>query len=310
MAQIFANPKTTRTSHVGVVCAGQLNTVQLRDAAMETEHRVDVDYFDAFLCDIGVEEWLFGENAGDGVVPDEQFLFERSGTFCSAKDTRTLAKIRKQARRQQFVSSNLGGSKRHKSSHQMQLPKLVAFPIFEKCDSLVFFPHTLSRLVNSGDRASLDRIFNSYLESSCKVRFCAEAYNCVFPQKRLLDFIALTWEVNPDYLMCVHDTKVVDNVISASTYFKYTECKFLTDSVRRMTTDPLSLELLQFPNEQLKRELRVDMKSEQEKKDICAVLDSGQDVVVYGRVDMDVTFDMYSKKIVALQFAMQVSSVV
>jgi hypothetical protein len=110
--------------------------------------------------------------------------------------------------------------------------------------------------------------------------------------------------------MCVHDTKVVENMISASTYFKYTECKFLTDSVRRMTKDPLFLEMMESPNEQLKRELRLDRKPEDERRALCAILDSGQDVLVYGRMDLHVRFDPYSKKIVALQFAMRVSSVV
>jgi hypothetical protein len=277
-----------------------------------------VDCFDEFLQYVNgdVEDWLFDneklsgnsfDNAVSANFPEEH---NRSATFRSTTDTRTLAKIRKQARRQQFGSSEHSSRKRQKISHQIQPLKLVTFPSFEKCDSLIFFPHTLSRLMNSGDRQSLVRILHSYFESTCEVQLSGLAYNCVFPHKRLLDLFVLTWEANPDFIMCVHDTKVIDNVISASTYFKYTECKYLTDSVRRMTKDPLFLEMLDSPTEQLKRELCVESKPEQERQEICAVLDSGQDVLVYGRIDLQIRFDHVSKKIVALQFAMHISSVV
>jgi hypothetical protein len=290
--------------------------------AMETEDWLDSDLFDAFLRDISEGGSTAGDeseelpkdagewNAGVEVVTSK---LNNLDAFHSSKDNRTLAKIRRQdEQRGNGDSDFIIVKKRKKSTRgtwQAPRPRLVVFPDFEKCDSLIYFPHTMARLVNSTDKLSLARLLNSYFAKSCEVQFSSEFISCTVPYKRLPDFIELAWETSPDYLMCVHDTKVVDNVICASTYFKYTECKFITDSVRSMTKDPLSLELLESPMEKLKRGLRFETKTEDEQKDISAILDSGRDVVVYGRVDMTVTFDPCSKKVVALGFAMHLTSV-
>jgi hypothetical protein len=281
---------------------------------MAAEDWLDAEVFDELLRDIS-EGGLTHVDESEKVLDVASECAAAVDVFHSCKDKRTIAKIRRQAEQKGPGSSKQCIVKKRKKDCQApcQAPRLrlVAFPNFEKCDSLIYFPHTLARLVNSNDKVSLARLLNSYFAASCEFRYMSEPMSCTVPYRRLPDIVELAWVSHPDYMICVHDTKVVDNVISATTYFKYTECKYITDSVRRMTTDPLCLELLESPTERLKRELRIDTKSEQERQEICAILDSdsSQDVVVYGRADITLMFDYFTKKVVALQFAMHLSSV-
>lgn len=280
---------------------------------MSENQWLDTDDLDSLLQDIDVyndqDDWAFPfgnyVDQGNKLVASNESACEQI-VFRSSKDTRTLAKIRRQAQPKQL--NNCASHKRKRSLCQPHEFKLVAFPSFEKCDSLLFFPHTLSRLVNSSDKASLARVFNTYFGESCEVQLCGLAYRSDFPHKRLMDLFALLWDTNPDFMMCVHDTKVVDNMIVATTYCKYTECKLITDSVRRLTSDPMLLGLLDCPGEQLKREMQIETRPEGERNEICALIDSGLDVLVYAKMDVNVQFDVYTKKITALQFDMRITS--
>lgn len=46
---------------------------------------------------------------------------------------------------------------------------IVAFPSFDKCDSLVYFPTTFTKHLNNGDMSALGKLFVSHLDKNCDI---------------------------------------------------------------------------------------------------------------------------------------------
>lgn len=274
---------------------------------MDSDNLICVDELDAFLLELDGEDWA-SESAGFPLNTDSTSTEGLREVERAEEKKEENANGKVTAFRANAASQIVAKIRQKKSAPAAEKTKLIVFPSFEKCDSLVFFPHTLSRLVNCNDKPSLVRMFNHYFDKSCEAHIQGAGFNIDCSHKRLLDMTSLVWDANSDFFMCVHDTKVVGNMISAVIYYKYTECKYLTDSVRQVTTDPLLLDMLTSPGEQLKRELHFEEKTENEQKEISDLIDSGQDLHVYGRMDIKMRIDDVSKKIIALDLGMYLTS--
>jgi len=179
--------------------------------------------------------------------------------------------------------------------------KLYAFPSFDKCDSLLFFPQTMSRYLNCGDYRSLVRLMNAHLHRECSVRLNA---NNLFtlPPPMFVKLLELMNVAHPDSMMCVHATKVVENEIGAKMYFKFTDSQVINQSLARtVSNDPLYPVFIQSRSDRFKESLYLEDKTEQEKQQLNAIVDSQVDLIVYGRIDFKLRFDA-SKKVVGIDF--------
>jgi hypothetical protein len=186
--------------------------------------------------------------------------------------------------------------------------KLLVFPSFEKCDSLVYFPHTFSRHINSGDLDSISKMMNSYLHKSCNVRFCGMD-DGQWKYHRIVEMFQFANEVHPDSLMCVHNTKVEDNQISSAMYFKFTDCKRHNDSLRRTVRDPTILHMITTRDNSLIESIAANSNmQDEERQRLSSLIESDEDLVIYGRMDLQLTFDAYSKKVTGLSFIAHLTS--
>lgn len=190
--------------------------------------------------------------------------------------------------------------------------KLYAFPSFDKCDALLYFPNTMSRYLNSGDFPSLSKLMNSHCDKSCG--FLLPVYSktpSCFTSTKFLELFTLMNELHPDSLMCCHSTKVVENEIQARMYFKFTDCQALYDALRRNIKDPMLSALMARERvTKFKQELEVINKPPHQQQELNDLLASGQDLLAYGQVDLGLKFDEYTKKITRLTFFAKFTSLI
>jgi len=183
---------------------------------------------------------------------------------------------------------------------------LYAFPHFDKSDSLLYFPHTMTRHMNSGDMDAFKRLMLSHADRKCQVIMNANAP--AITARSLLAMSAIMHELRPDMIMCVRTTQVVDNEIRACAYWKYTDVHAIYDSVVRTITDPVMKPM--FSNKSSRRVragLQYGMNPE-EFQEHADLIDSGVDLLFYGAVDITVAFDPITKKIVRLSFVPKTTS--
>jgi len=175
---------------------------------------------------------------------------------------------------------------------------LYAFPMFDRCDSLLYFPNTLTRYLNSSDFASTKKLLNAHLDKNCIIKL-----NCHMPvvdQQTLINFYAMMDEVHPDQFMCVRETKVVENEIRTSIYKKFTACRFIRESVAR--SSPTFKKLPGIMRMQMNDPSCVSLNNldEEAKKEVYRLIKSKTDCVVYMKLDFVLTFDDFTKKVVKM----------
>jgi len=183
---------------------------------------------------------------------------------------------------------------------------LVAFPTFDRCDSLVFLPSTLTRLINSDDIAGAARLCNTHMHKDCVINYRTEpGNNFTFNMKSFLHFAKLTNVLEPDRVMCVHSTKVVDNQIRATVYMKLTD----TQVLYRMNnthhqSDAQIAELL--PQDRTKR---FTMHSNgHPDANILQLSRLDEDLLLYLKYELIMTFDDVTKKVYAMDFTFALTS--
>lgn len=190
---------------------------------------------------------------------------------------------------------------------------LVAFPAFDKCDSLVYFPTTLIRYLNTSDIDAATKLLNKYMHKRCTIMLQGKQPT----DMSLLNFtkmMTVTDDLEPDRIMCVRSTKVVENKIMATIYAKVTDIQSLYTNLSR-TSSVLHEEGVQnmglYPDRLRRFQYYAaeSVHSEQVDQDLLTYSQQDEDVLIYMRVDFSMTIDDVSKKIVHFTHAMQLSSV-
>lgn len=192
-------------------------------------------------------------------------------------------------------------------SRKPKYAPLFVFPSFDKCDSLLYFPTSLARHLNSGDFVGLAKLFNSHVRKTCDIDFaCCIQKPSPLGLVRLFEFMD---QLHPDSMMCCHTTKVVENQILSTLYLKFTDCKVIFDSVCGAVKDPMFKSMFSGNRADcLKERLELHTRPEAEREKICAVLETDQDFVVYLKIEMSMTVDNLTRKAVAMKFTSQFTS--
>lgn len=185
---------------------------------------------------------------------------------------------------------------------------LYAFPHFDKCDSLLYFPCTLTRHLNTGDFTAVSKLFRSHIDKDCKVFMDYAAIGDI-NVKGLLRVNEVMMDMQPDRIMCVHSTKVVENQIMATIYLKCTDNKTITESVARNVKDPVCAGLFTMNRaERMKLKISSVDRTEEERQRMVELADSGEDVLMYVRLNLTLTFNDVTKKITSMVSNGQVTS--
>lgn len=204
------------------------------------------------------------------------------------------------------ITGHTGRNNTRRARHY--LPVLYAFPSYDKCDSLLYFPNALSRCVNTADFKELSKLFGTHLERNCDITVVERK-----PQPNwLVGLFRFMNEIYPDLVLCVSNTTVVENRIYATVHAKYTECQAIINSVRRQAPRLQPMEQLflgAISDENLKERLKKQPIPESEKERIGKLMDERTDVVIYLKVNVTIAFDNLTRKITELHFGEQLTTV-
>lgn len=178
---------------------------------------------------------------------------------------------------------------------------IVAFPSFDKSDSLIFLPSTLTRFMNSGDMQAASRLLLSHMDKNCVVSMAHHQPDHVggsMNAKLLVKMIELISDIHPDSVTCVHQTKVDGNCIQSSVYAKFTDIKTIRDSVHRSIRDPLLRTFIgQSRADGMNRLITNDALTDDQQQQFKSLASSEQDLLVYIHIDLALTVDDVTKKI-------------
>jgi hypothetical protein len=195
-------------------------------------------------------------------------------------------------------------SRRGKARERARQLKLCAFPILDRCNSLLYFPSTFARVLNSGDYNELDRLVNTRLSRNCDIieHHPGRVFN--LSQNDFLGYLKCRDSAHPDGIACVHGVKVVENQIIATVYFKFTDNQFLYSSV--VNAGAQSCGGILMPgvqrSERLIEQIKPNFSSDNERNRAISLLNSNVDLIVHGSATLTLTIDDVSKKIRKLVF--------
>lgn len=178
--------------------------------------------------------------------------------------------------------------------------KLYVFPSFDRCDSLLFFPSTLARHLNSGDIPAVKKLFQSYLDKNCEINYVPVTHYQMTAAV-LFRIYDIRNDLYPDLITCIYNTEIEGNVIRAVGFSKFTYCKAVYNSVVGTIHDepfvPMSKRSWQ---EHLHRKVKRENKPPAESEHYLALVDSGCDLLMYTRTEFTLTVDDVTKKIKSL----------
>jgi len=110
--------------------------------------------------------------------------------------------------------------------------------------------------------------------------------------------------------MCMHSTKVVDNEIQASLYFKSTDTRAIYESMKRTVVDPAFAGMFTGTRaDRLMRSITCRMTSIDEQLALYALAESDADFVMYCHLDLRLLFDD-SRRVVNIKFNPTLTSLI
>lgn len=188
---------------------------------------------------------------------------------------------------------------------------LYAFPTFDKCDSLLYFPNTMTRHLNSGDMTSLTKLFNTHFDKKASFDLSSCQHSVHTPQQ-LLKSYEYANDLQPDRIMCVHSTKVVENQIMTTIHMKFTDCAALYASVFMRVIAHNDLAVMHGSGdrtadikEHITNAVHLEDSIKQQYMDLA---DSGEDFLIYVQLNTVFTFDDVTKKITFMSCSGRLSS--
>jgi len=190
---------------------------------------------------------------------------------------------------------------------------LVAFPAFDKCDSLIYFPNTLIRFFNTTDMDAASKLMNKHLDKDCKVTVQGKNASEISAQS-YKQVVTMGNEIEPDRIMCVHSTKVIENKIVSSIYVKFTDVQplyALLSRTSKIFENEGVLSSGMYPDrarrfQHFSAELS---QSEQVAQDLMTYSQLEDDILIYMRIDFTLTIDDTTRKILHFTHAYEITSV-
>lgn len=208
--------------------------------------------------------------------------------FCLPTET----KVQKRAREKEELEAT-----------QKKYVTVIAKQVAIKNGYLLRFPVGLANCLNGANFSGLTELMDSYFFHNCKVQlaFSSEAnFSCV-GGAGLVNFFSLVNSFYPDRIMVVHTAVAADNKLTASFYYKFTDCKYLYDAVASRPIDPTYESL--FPavrGDSLKRKMRMEGSPRSTIAQMKNLVESDNDLVVYGSFHMQMAIQEVTEKIIGM----------
>lgn len=240
------------------------------------------------------------ESADNGVkMLSMASTFEHKNDAESGTETKVAKRKRSLGRRRRSDAVVPNMSRRAKHSI------LVAFPSFDKCDSLIFFASTLSRLSNSGDMTGVNNLFRSRFARGCHLTFMGRKFDLVGCEQLFKMFE----EMYPDYLECVSDTKVDGRTIVSTTVSKCTSSNTLYKAILPQLGGTQLQAMLPASRGTYLRNFQFIDEATREAFVQSDLPDSDLDFIIYGTMQLTTTVDATRGKITHLEFSNTIKTI-
>eukprot|EP01032_Pedospumella_encystans_P009832 gene9832-11544_t len=299
-----------------------LNSVATPDYLSEEDYLLDnlleFDFSDDLLSELSIDSLLSSE-PGLSPVKLEQENIEVPKPVVKKRGSKFMKKSSVQTKPKSMSVATSTGMRLLKPnmSRRTRDPILYAFPSFDRCDSLLFFAHSLARHLNSGDIPSVAKLFASHLSSSCHIQSLKASYSgnqrIIRPTMdipTMLRMYEIHDDIFPDRITCVRSVQVDGNQIKALLYIKFTNSPAIFSAVAGATKEPLFASFFGKDWKSLQRQkIEEDDRPEHEKEEIFKMVDAGQDMVVHARMQYTLTIDDRTRKIKAWKAVMNTTSV-
>lgn len=197
--------------------------------------------------------------------------------------------------------------------HNRQQPRLLqAFPNFDKCDSLLYFAHTLTRHFNCGDYPGVHKLMSSHLDKTYRISMNHCCFEEGFSCRNFVRLFELMGDLQPDRIMCVHTTKVDKNQIKSTIFMKFKDVKFLYDSIVPRIQDPHFQAMWggKKRSDAFQRKIQADGRPAEEVDYLMKLVDTDLDLTVNVRLELILTFDPLTKKVTDMEFKGKMLSMV
>jgi len=193
--------------------------------------------------------------------------------------------------------------------HHAKPLKWFAFPSFDKSDSMIYFPCTFARLINSGDTPKLRSFLKLHTMKGCEVSLSRDE-DFAISLARFSTMMETTDIAQPDIVVCMHTTKVEANSIRAVLYFKYTDAPEMYDYLDNFISDPLLKAIYTGKRKDvLTHNLQLKQLSMEKQEEIYSIIDLNEDLQVYGKMELELTVDDKTKKITKFQYIGRLNSI-
>ena len=156
----------------------------------------------------------------------------------------------------------------------------------------------MTRLLNSGDLKGLAKLFNSHMIDDCALKL-----DVTVPEINISSFLSiyqLLGERHPDSMRVVRTTQVVENSITSMCYMKFTDCKYINDSMNRTVSDPLFKAIFKNGRNGWADLFDKNLKTKEELSEITSLLACEDNLEIHGRIRLSLSFNGVTKKIESL----------
>jgi hypothetical protein len=183
-------------------------------------------------------------------------------------------------------------------------PRLLqAFPSFDKCDSLLFFAHSFTRYINSGDFQGMYKFISSHVDKQYLLNLYHGNVAVPLTCRGFARFFEQMSDFQPDRIMCVTSTKVVDNQIQSTIMMKFTDLKIAHDNVAAATQEPVFRSMWGSKrSDSLKEKVNMLTLPSDVRNGYHALIDREIDLEINVRIDFALTFHEVTKKVTKLDF--------
>lgn len=179
------------------------------------------------------------------------------------------------------------------SIHKRALKPFPSLP-----DSVFYFPTAMVGCLNSGDNLGLADLLHFTMREECDLGiYC---FNSRLSMRSFLKFFEVLNLIHPDRILCISDANVENNHVTTSAVMKFTDCKLLFDYVSKTVNEPEIMSMFNTRADHLKRRLYLAGRSEEEQQEMVKLVESDSDLVIYGSIQVHVTFDEITNKVSGL----------
>lgn len=188
--------------------------------------------------------------------------------------------------------------------------KVHSFPQFDKNDSsLLYFPTAYTKHMTSGDISAMSSLISSHFDKNCSIAYRYLSPHALTP-KTLLSLLQVISDLRPDMIMCVNSTEVIENQIVASILLKCTDSKVMFDALasRVQSQTPFPQFLGSTREEALKERIMRRAWPEAEKQRLIGLAEAGLDFVKHVNMQMTLTVDPATKKVVDMKMIGKITS--